>query len=179
MMHTKLRGPLTRGDQWSSYLLYFRQCIFSSTALSCKHRDVLVSVAIVLACHAGKPVAIRCEGTSVGLWHQTTADQKKEAMTDEILTIVFGCLASVLAIASIVLTCLQLRAHSRQSAHNATPSAMENAHSPMGATCDHNRLAPGRSNRYNILQIMTFDGLVLASVRLCDRRSTCCSLLTN
>ena len=116
---------------------------------------------------------------SAELWHQTTADQKREAMTNETLTIVFGCLASVLAIASIVLTCLQLRAHTRQSAHNATPSAMENAHSPMGATSeDHNRLAPGRPNRYNILPIMTFDGLVLASVRRCDRRSTCCSLLT-
>ena len=159
-------------------MLYFRQCILSSIALSRKNRDILASVAVVLACHAGNPVAIRCERTSVELWHQITANQKKEAMTDENLTIVFGCLASVLAIASIVLTCLQLRAHSRQSAHNATPSAMENARSPMGATSEHSRLAPGRSNRYSILPIMTFDGLVLASVCLCDRDLTCCSLLT-
>jgi hypothetical protein len=149
--------------------------MLSSTKYSNRYRHCLASVANVLACHAGKPVAIKWESRSVGLWYSTynAENLNRGAMTDEILTIIFGCLASVLAIASIILTCLQLRAHIRQSAHNETPSAMEKAPSLMWTASDHRRLAPGSSTCPNILPIMIFDGLVLASVSHCARRSTC------
>jgi hypothetical protein len=94
-------------------------------------------------------------------------------MTDETLTIIFGCLASMLAIASIILTCLQLRAHIRQSAQNQSLSTMENAHSLELGVFGRRKLASERSICPKMLPIMIFDGLVLVSVRYCARHSTC------
>jgi hypothetical protein len=94
-------------------------------------------------------------------------------MTENILTIVFGCLATVLAIAGIVLACLQFRAHIRHSANDATPSAIENAPSLESIPSDDKRLASVRPHYHSILQIMIFDGLILSSVSHCAWRSTC------
>jgi hypothetical protein len=99
-------------------------------------------------------------------------------MTENILTIVFGCLATVLAIAGIVLACLQFRTHIRRSAHDTTPSAMENASSLELTTFSENRLASGAVDCHKILPIMIFDGLVLAAVCHCARCSTCFASLT-
>jgi hypothetical protein len=99
-------------------------------------------------------------------------------MTENILTIVFGCLATVLAIAGIILACLQLRAHIRRSVHDTTPSATENAHSLELTPFDERRLASGRSNCPNILSIMIFNGQILASVCHCARRSIYRAALT-
>ena len=98
-------------------------------------------------------------------------------MTENLLTIVFGCLATVLAIAGIVLACLQFRAHVRQPAHNATPSAIENAHSPVHVwtASGRRRSTPRKSDRQNMSPFMIVDGLVLASVSHYIRRSTCCA----
>ena len=98
-------------------------------------------------------------------------------MTENLLTIVFGCLATVLAIAGIILACLQFRAHIRQSTRDATPSVMENANVSMPTASGHRRLELGRSDWPNILPVMIFDGLALASVshHVRVRRSTCCA----
>jgi hypothetical protein len=94
-------------------------------------------------------------------------------MTENILTIIFGCLATVLAITGIILACFQFRAHIRHSANDATPSVIENAPSLELTTPDQRRLASGRSHYPSMLQIMIFDGLILASVSHCARLSTC------
>jgi hypothetical protein len=99
-------------------------------------------------------------------------------MTENILTIVFGCLATVLAIASIILACLQFRAHIRHSANDVSPSAMENAHSLAWTASGRRGFTPGRSNYPNIHPIVIFDGQILASVCHCARRSIYCASLT-
>jgi hypothetical protein len=99
-------------------------------------------------------------------------------MTENILTIVFGCLATVLAITGIILACLQLRAHIRRSVHDTTPSATENAHSLELTAFGQRRLASGRSNCPNILPIMIFDGQIPASGCHCVQRSIYCASLT-
>jgi len=96
-------------------------------------------------------------------------------MIENLLTIVFGCLATVLAIAGIILACLQFRAHVRQPAHNRTPSAMENAHPPILTVSGHKRSAAQKSDRQNMSPFMIVDGLVLALVSHHVRRSTCCA----
>jgi len=86
-------------------------------------------------------------------------------MTENTLTIIFGCLATVLAIAGIVLACLQFRAHIRRSIHHtATPSAMENARSRVWTGSIHRRLTLERSNLQYMLPIMMWDGRFLATV---------------
>lgn len=99
-------------------------------------------------------------------------------MTENILTIVFGCLATVLAIAGIVLACLQLRAHIRRSATDTSPSAMENAHSPVQTTSDLRPLPPRRSSGPNMLPIMISNDSFIALVSHCVQRSTYCASLT-
>lgn len=46
------------------------------------------------------------------------------------LTIIFGSLATVLAAASVVLTCLQYRHHARPISTSTTPSSLEDGISP-------------------------------------------------
>jgi preprotein translocase subunit SecG len=50
-------------------------------------------------------------------------------MGERVLSILFGCLATVLAIVSIVLAYIQYRTYMRQSTHNTTPAALELGHS--------------------------------------------------
>jgi hypothetical protein len=57
-------------------------------------------------------------------------------MGEDILSILFGCLATVLAIVSIVLAYLQFRTYTRQSTHSTTPSALEADHFMASTTLD-------------------------------------------
>jgi hypothetical protein len=94
--------------------------------------------------------------------------ERKSVMTENPLTIIFGCLATVLAIAGIILACLQVRIHIRKTTHEATHSDMENACPPPVRTIPghRNSMAPRRPNRTNVLPMMSFDGLVLAFVSI-------------
>ena len=165
MMHMTRRRIRNSKRPMNPKVLHFRQCMLSSTALSRKHRDVLDRVALVLACHAGKLMAIRFRGTLVEYSECTQSSRsKKGTMTENTLTIIFGCLATVLAIAGIFLACLQFRAHIRLSTHDATPSTMENARSRVWTGFIHRRLTLERSNLQYMLPIMMRDGPMPATV---------------
>jgi hypothetical protein len=92
--------------------------------------------------------------------------ERESVMTESLLTIIFGCLATVLAIASIVLAYLQVRNHIRKTTHEATHSDMETAYPPPVRTIPGHRdsMASRRPNRTNVLPMIIFDGLVLALV---------------
>jgi hypothetical protein len=97
-------------------------------------------------------------------------------MTENLLTIIFGCLATLLAVVSIVLACLQIQTHMRRPAHEATkltPSAIESTYPPVWTAPDNRLMAPRRLNGTKILPMMIFDGLVLAFVS----RVQACSVL--
>lgn len=69
-----------------------------------------------------------------------------QAMAERQLSIIFGCLATVLAIASIILAYVQHRTHSRQPRQNTTPSALENGGSPAVTASDEPEDTSGRQD---------------------------------
>jgi hypothetical protein len=72
-------------------------------------------------------------------------------MGEQILSILFGCMATVLAVVSIVLAYIQCRTYLRQSAHNATPAALEIGHSTVSTSSDD---LEQRFGRWSILMML-------------------------
>jgi hypothetical protein len=60
------------------------------------------------------------------------------------LSILFGSLATVLAIVSIILAYIQYRTYTRQSTNRTTPSALEVGHSMASTTSDDPEVETGR-----------------------------------
>jgi hypothetical protein len=65
-------------------------------------------------------------------------------MGEQILSILFGCLATVLAIISIILAYIQYRTYTRQSTHNTICSSLETGHLKASTTSDDLEVKPGR-----------------------------------
>jgi hypothetical protein len=65
-------------------------------------------------------------------------------MGEKILSILFGCLATVLAAVSIILAYIQYRTYIRQSAHNATLATLETGHSTASTTSDDLEVKSGQ-----------------------------------
>jgi hypothetical protein len=65
-------------------------------------------------------------------------------MGEQMLSILFGCLATVLAIVGIILAYIQYRTYTRQSTNRTTPSALEVGHSTASTTSDDLEVGPGR-----------------------------------
>jgi hypothetical protein len=65
-------------------------------------------------------------------------------MDEQMLSILFGSLATVLAIVSIILAYIQYRTYKRQSTNWTTPSALEVGHSMASTSSDDPEVEPGR-----------------------------------
>jgi hypothetical protein len=72
-------------------------------------------------------------------------------MGEKILSILFGCLATVLAAVSIILAYIQYRTYTRQSTHSTTPSALEVGHYIASTTSDDVEVSFGR--RSNLIML--------------------------
>jgi hypothetical protein len=65
-------------------------------------------------------------------------------MGDQMISILFGCLATVLAIVGIILTYIQYRTYKRQSTHNTTLSSLEIGDPTASTTYEDLEVKPGR-----------------------------------
>lgn len=78
-------------------------------------------------------------------------DMTSQSMSAELqLSIIFGCLATVLAILSVLMACLQYRTHNRLTTLSTTPSILESGR-PQASTL-FNRMQPTRPISLNQLQ---------------------------
>jgi hypothetical protein len=75
-------------------------------------------------------------------------------MGEQVLSVLFGCLATVLAIISIVLAYVQYRAYTRQSTNSTTPSALEVGHSTASTTSEDLEGEPGRWSSFGMPPFM-------------------------
>jgi hypothetical protein len=92
---------------------------------------------------AGKHVLIRHQPIALRtrLASQYSHDR---TMGEQTISILFGCLATVLAIVSIILAYIQYRAYTRQSTHNTTCSSLETGHPTASTTSIDLEVKPGR-----------------------------------
>jgi hypothetical protein len=65
-------------------------------------------------------------------------------MGEQVLSILFGCLATALAVVSVILAYIQYRTYTRQSTHSTTPSALEVGHAIASTTSDDLEVISGR-----------------------------------
>lgn len=72
-------------------------------------------------------------------------------MSDAVLTTVFGVLATLLAIASVLLAYAQYRTRQRQRASDATPSTLENGQLQAPSTSSNLREMIQRPDAANLL----------------------------
>jgi hypothetical protein len=81
-------------------------------------------------------------------------------MGERILSILFGCLATMLAIVGIILAYIQYRTYTRQSINRTTPSALEIGHSTSSTTSDELEVELGRWRVLIMLPFVIYIDLV-------------------
>lgn len=107
---------------------------------------------------------IRCQIILLCIWVATTASYNTfmRAMSERLLTIIFGCFATVLAITGIALTYVQYLTYTRQSSHNTALSALENGHSSALTVSDDLQGTPRWWNGHTLLASVVNMSLIRA-----------------